>query len=199
VQLTGTHGSVRVFLPSSFLERSPKRERSLPAWMKTALSWRLTLRSGFVELDTAELEAVEPGDVLLYTFSAELVLPGRGSTPERGWIIAQDHANARKYSIESFQEWSYAMPSEEREGEVRQETDRPDLAALPVRVHVVLGYVDLSLKELEALSEGSIVELSGESQGSVQLVAGGAVLGTGELVELEDRRLGVQVTRWREQ
>jgi type III secretion protein Q len=71
-----------------------------------------------------------------------------------------------------------------------------ELAALPVRIHVVLSQVELSLKELEGLTDGSIIQLDKQDLGAVQLVANGRVLGAGELVEIDDR-LGVEITRWR--
>jgi type III secretion protein Q len=77
-----------------------------------------------------------------------------------------------------------------------QTTGKAELAALPVRIHVVLSQVELSLKDLEGLAEGSIIQLDEEHPEAVQLVANGRVLGTGELVNI-DARLGVQITRWR--
>ena len=71
-----------------------------------------------------------------------------------------------------------------------------DLSALPVRIHIVLSQVELSLKDLEGLTDGSIIQIEEEHPESVQLVANGKVLGTGELVEV-DNQLGVQITRWR--
>lgn len=201
VRLSEAHGCIRLFLPGNFLEKTPKRERSLPSQVKTALIWRLSLRIGFAEIEAGELEQVEAGDILVYTSGCALVLParGHGAPQERGWRVARDESDACRFSIEHFHEWSYAMPTEEIQGEAQEQTGAADLTALPVRVHVVLGYVDMNLKELENLLEGSIVELDGENRGTVQLVAGETVLGSGELVELEDHRLGVQVTRWREQ
>ena len=76
-------------------------------------------------------------------------------------------------------------------------TAKVELASLPVRVHVVLSQIELSLQDLEGLTDGSIIQLDEEQpSGVVQLVANGRVLGAGELVEI-DERLGVQITRWR--
>jgi flagellar motor switch/type III secretory pathway protein FliN len=47
------------------------------------------------------------------------------------------------------------------------------------------------------LTEGTIIELEYSKGDSVQLVASGKLLGTGELVEIEDK-LGVQITKWSE-
>jgi type III secretion system YscQ/HrcQ family protein len=201
VQLSEAHGCIRLFLPGSFLEKSPKGESFLPKHLKTAITWRLSLRIGLAEIETAELNRIEEGDILVYASNCELVLPaaGRGAAQERGWRVVRDESNACRFLIEDFHEWSYGMPEEERQDEAQEKTSAANLTALPVRLHVVLGHVDMNLKGLESLVEGSIVELDGENHGTVQLVAGETVLGSGELVELEDHRLGVQVTRWREQ
>ena len=75
-------------------------------------------------------------------------------------------------------------------------TSKVELAALPVRIQVVLSQVELSLKDLEGLTEGSIIELDEENTGSVQLATNGKIVGAGDLVEVDDR-LGVQITHWR--
>jgi type III secretion protein Q len=60
----------------------------------------------------------------------------------------------------------------------------------------VLSQVELSLKNLEGLTEGSVIELTEDNSGAVQLMTNGKIMGTGELVEIDDR-LGVQITQWR--
>ncbi len=69
------------------------------------------------------------------------------------------------------------------------------LESLPVRINVVLSEVELSLGDLEALREGSVIEI-GEIPEEVQLVVNGKILGAGELVSIEER-LGVSITSWR--
>ena len=73
----------------------------------------------------------------------------------------------------------------------------PDLTGIPIRVYVVLSQVELSLRDLSTLTEGTIIELEYSKGDSVQLVASGTLLGTGELVEIEDK-LGVRITKWSE-
>lgn len=201
VRLTEAHGCIRLFLPQSFLEASPRQEKSLSVWMKTALTWKLSLRVGVIETEAAELRQVEAGDVLVYTSRCELALPmdRRRGVREWGWRVERDEMRRQQFSVEHFYEWSQAMPEEGTQGEAKQQVAEAALAELPVRVHVVLGYVDLDFKQLQDLTEGSIVELEGENHATAQLVVGNTVLGSGELVELDDHRLGVQVTRWRGQ
>jgi type III secretion system YscQ/HrcQ family protein len=201
VKLSESRGCVRLFVPETLLQRAPKRRETLPAWIRTSLKWRLTVRIGFVDLETRDLEQLEAGDILLYISCYDLVLPTQqhSDTHQRGWRIAKDESTARRFSVEHFHEWSTAMPTDETREEINTDKGTADLSALPVRLHIVLGFVDMDMNGLETLTAGSIVELDADTHGTVQLVAGETVLGSGELVELEDDQLGVQITRWREQ
>jgi flagellar motor switch/type III secretory pathway protein FliN len=91
------------------------------------------------------------------------------------------------------------MPQEEKLQEQKTETGEVDLSALPVHIHVVLTRVEMSLHELETLSAGSIIQLDEETSSTVQLVSGNTVIGSGELVNIDSGRMGVKITRWREQ
>ena len=73
----------------------------------------------------------------------------------------------------------------------------PELQSLPVRIHVVLSQVELTLADLENLTEGSVIELESRTGESAQLVMNGHVLGKGDLVDV-DGRLGIQITHWKE-
>jgi type III secretion system YscQ/HrcQ family protein len=205
VKLSDARGCIRIFAPEALLQRAPKAKESLPSWMKTSLKWRLALRVGFVDLETRDFEQMEPGDILLYTSSCDLVLPTQqsGGAQQRGWRIMRDESDARRFSIEHFHEWSTAMPADEMHEETNTgasaSTGMADLSTLPVRLHIVLGHVDMDLSVLEGLKTGSIIQLDADTHGAVQLVVGETVFGSGELVELEDDRLGIQITRWREQ
>lgn len=69
----------------------------------------------------------------------------------------------------------------------------PALDQLPLRLAFDLGERTLSLAELKALQPGQTLELGRPLAGAVQLRVNGALVGTGELVEI-DGRLGVTVT-----
>ena len=88
----------------------------------------------------------------------------------------------------------------ESQGTAPEQRDfqKPNLAALPVRVHVVLTQLEMSLGELNRLKPGSIVELDRDKSESVQLAVNGKIAGTGELVEIEGR-LGVRISNWNTQ
>lgn len=200
VRLTKVHGSIVLFLPDSFL-RTLQNTASfgLPNNVKEQLAWQIAVRVGFVDLAAGDLEDLEPGDMLLYMRDVELILPSgtAGHALERGWRAVQDENNPHCVAVKEFFERSAQM---KENGTLRDEVETPakvELTALPIRIHIVLTQVELSLKDLEGLTDGSIIQLEEEHPESVQLVANGKVLGAGELVEIDDR-LGVQITRWRQ-
>ena len=75
------------------------------------------------------------------------------------------------------------------------ESSAPDLNALPVRLHVVLGEKEMTLAELSALEAGSVIDLDRDKSGQVALALNGKISGHGALVEIEGK-LGVRVLNW---
>ena len=91
------------------------------------------------------------------------------------------------------------MPPDNELQDRKTEKEEVDLSALPVHIHVVLTRVEMSLHELETLSAGSIIQLDEDTNSTVQLVSGNTVIGSGELVDVDGGRMGVKITRWREE
>lgn len=206
VRLAKVHGSVQIFLPHSFLNKAQNTAPpKLPAGANEYLTWQIMVCIGFVDITADDLDDIEPEDTLICTPQMELILPAHG-TSECGWYLLRDDNNPRRFVVKGFFERSVLMEDDTNlQTEADQEKVEPDhtetastvdFAALPVRIHVVLSQVELSLRDLEGLTEGSVIELDAENTGAVQLVANGKVLGTGDLVEVDDH-LGVQITRWR--
>jgi type III secretion system YscQ/HrcQ family protein len=160
--------ALELVLPAAGKERT-KAERG---WQATELSrdpYRLKLQKFFersVLMENANGSQLETEDSLLETDDSSL--------------------EADDSSVEKSD-----SPSETDHSSVV----KPDLGSLPVRVHVVLSHAELSFGELEALAEGSILELEHAKGDAVQLLANGKLIGTGELVEVEDK-LGVRITKW---
>jgi type III secretion system YscQ/HrcQ family protein len=200
VRLAQAQGSVLLFLPDTCLQKlQGAASIGLPPGVKEQITWRVTVRIGFVDLVASDLEDLKPADTLLYTQEMELVLPAGtgGHTSERGWRAVRDENNPRCFEAKEFFERSVHMEESTNLQEEVEVVATVELASLPVRVHVVLSQIELSLRDLEGLTDGSIIQLEEEQHsGVVQLVANGKVLGAGELVEIDDR-LGVQITRWR--
>lgn len=70
-----------------------------------------------------------------------------------------------------------------------------DLDRLPVRLEFVLQQSEVTLDELRELCRSNVLPLSADAERRVELRANGALLGRGELVQL-DGRLGVEVAQW---
>jgi type III secretion system YscQ/HrcQ family protein len=201
IQLSGVHGYMRLFLPGSVLEKLSDERSSLPLLTRTLLSWQLWLSLGYVVLGVGELQQAEPGDTLIYTPECCLILPPdqRSTAMHRGWQLSRSEEEPFHFVVQTFHEWGLEMPQEDKLQDQKIETGEVDLSALPVHIHVVLTRVEMSLHELETLSAGSIIQLDEETNSTVQLVSGNTMIGSGELVNLDGGRMGVKITRWREQ
>ena len=201
IQLNSEHGYMRVFFAGCVLEELTRKRSYLPAFTGALLSWQLLLCVGFVPLAASELEEVEPGDILIYTPASCLILPPeRGSAlARRGWLVLRSEEKPLHFVVQTFNEWGSEMPQEEKLQEQKNKTAQVDLSALPVHIHVVLARVEMSLQEMQALTAGSIVQLDEQTNSTVQLVSGNTLIGFGELVNVDGGRMGVKITRWREQ
>jgi len=73
---------------------------------------------------------------------------------------------------------------------------KPDLGALPVRLHVIVGQREFTVAEINSLNPGTIVELQTDTSDPVRLMVNGRILGEGELVDVNGR-LAVKVLGWR--
>ena len=104
-----------------------------------------------------------------------------------------------RFVVHNFHEWGFQMPQEENQQQQNTAAEEVDLSTLPVHIHVVLTRIEMSLQELETLAPGSIIQLDEETNSTMQLVSGNTGIGTGELVNLDDGRMGVKITHWREQ
>jgi type III secretion system YscQ/HrcQ family protein len=201
LQLSSVHGHLRLFLPGNVLEELAHERSSLPLFAGTLLSWQLSLSLGSVALGADELREVEPGDTLLYTPECRLVLPPdhKSAAARRGWKLSRSGEEPFHFVVQMYHEWSLEMAPENELQDPKTEKLEVDLSALPVHIHVVLTRVEMSLHELESLSAGSIIQLDEETNSTVQLVSANTVIGFGELVNVDGDRMGVKITRWREQ
>lgn len=95
--------------------------------------------------------------------------------PEASWFVADER--------------TISMPQDQATG------SSPDLSALPVRLHVVLGEKEMTLADLQSLDTGAILELDHDKSGHVDIALNGKLAGTGTLVEVEGK-LGVKILSW---
>ena len=193
LKLKDFHGFLSLFLPGTCLRNIRKtKASSLPKAMREQLSWKLSVRLGFTILRLRDVENLDLGDTLLYTEQAQIVLPK--IAPERGWHVNWSKDDPSRLTVTRCFEGGALMEENLNQQEEIEATSDITVDSLPVRVNVVLHEIEFSLRELEGLREGSIVEI-GDIPEQVQLVVNGKVFGAGELVRVEDQ-LGVQITRW---
>lgn len=157
----------------------------------------LYLDIGYATLAIDELRLLALGDVvpLAHSFvSAERVLwlqaPGAGglhvqlpAPPETD----SAQAPARAPSLTVVQSWSHTMPALDPPAKEAASFD-----AIPVRLSFDLGEINLTLAELRALQPGQSISLGHPLASAVRIRANGALIGEGELVEI-DGLLGISV------
>ncbi len=204
VRMSDAQGSILLFLPDSGLKRFKGTSSSKPPRnIRELITVRVMVCIGLAEGGAGQVMDIVPSDTLLYVPRVEVIVPCgvAGLGYERGWIAVQNESDPNRFELRELFERSvdmdYEINADAKGVDEEVEVDgRLNMADLPIRIHVVLSQIDLSLKELEALSEGSIIELDkNRATGEVQLVANGKVLGGGELVKI-DEQLGVQINRW---
>lgn len=145
---------------------------------------------GCSALPQAQARALRVGDVVLFherwlahdkDGTARLVLATQGQV---GWRIAL--ADDRVHLIEP---WSLPVTAP-----AAAEDSPVALDAVPVTLSFDIGTLTLPLSELRQLAAGQSFDLGRPLAGAVQVRANGALVGVGELVEI-DGRLGVSLTQ----
>lgn len=148
------------------------------------LPHRLRLTLGHTDLPLDRLRAVQRRDLVLITrplFEGgdvfHLTLASAGGIC--GWRVRRSGSELtildNRPSIMNDQD--------------QQPADAPaiSLAELPVRLSFDLGEVTLSLSEIEALQSGQTLTLDRPSGSAVHVRANGALIGSGELVDVDGR------------
>lgn len=186
--------SLGLLLMAGLASALPPREGPLAG---AALPLRLYLDIGYATLGMDELQPLGPGDVVFMAhsfLSAGRVLwlqaPGAGglhvqlpATPAG----VPDTAAAAPAFLTVVQSWNHAMPALAPPLDEAASFD-----AIPVRLSFDLGEISLTLAELRALQPGQAIQLGHPLASAVRIRVNGALIGEGELVEI-DGLLGVSV------
>lgn len=143
--------------------------------------WPLRWVTGESLVRTQTLRQVGPGDVLL---------------------ICDQLAEVRCHQVRlahfhTYEEGLMMTLHEEQEYVEQEQVELPaqDLGQLPVRLEFVLHQRMLPLDELQMLAAGGLLHLPAGAEQRVEVRANGALLGRGELVQMEDA-LGVEIVEW---
>ncbi len=157
---------------------------------ESALPVRLRAEIGRADLPAAELRTLGAGDVILldqYLVGPEGEL-WLGIPQGQGLRVRAEHSS---YLV--TQGWTSLMTQTATPAEDTPPAEPLDLDAVPVRLTFDLGDRALPLSELRALQPGAIFDLQRPlTDGPVMIRANGALIGTGDLVEVEGR-IGVRV------
>jgi flagellar motor switch protein FliN/FliY len=71
------------------------------------------------------------------------------------------------------------------------------LSDIPIEVDVELDRKILTVREILEVGEGSVIKMMRSAGENIDILAGGALLGTGEIVIIEDA-VGVRITDFNE-
>ena len=155
----------------------------------------LRLSVGETLLPLSRLESIRAGDVILVTQpllgeDGAITLVCGDADAQASWTIAaRIHANQITVTAPPASRIATDMPESDTRG------DEPvSLDQLPIRLSFDVGTKTLTLAELQALQPGATFALDRPAQEYLTIRANGAVIGSGQLVEI-DGRLGVSVSR----
>ena len=150
---------------------------------------RIAARLGWTDLPAAELRSLQPRDTL---FLDQYLVTPEGEL----WLAAGGQGLRVRPEQSSYlvtQGWTSLMtetPQSPADADAGAQTPF-DIDAIPVRLTFELGERHLTLGELRQLQPGQTFDLERPlADGPVVVRANGALLGTGELVEI-DGRIGV--------
>ncbi len=171
---------------AAVLERSP-----LALHPADALPMLLVCRVGSTVLGQGEIAALRPGDFVLLARTAV----DRGEVQLRLGPATAFRARLEHETITILGGPSRAMSDDAVSGDGRVEVEpAPDLDSVPVTLIFELGRLAVPLGELRALGEGYAFDLGRDLRSPVDIVVGGKKIGSGELVQI-DERVGVRITR----
>ncbi|HZY20517.1 MAG TPA: type III secretion system cytoplasmic ring protein SctQ [Ramlibacter sp.] len=179
-------GSLGLMLVAGLLARTPPVTNALDA---DSLPVQLRAEIGGTWLPPEELRSLRIGDAVLLE-DVFLTPDGHLCLTHEGGAMRVRRDGAALVVTEAFTPKGSTMPSTP----TAPAGDQP-LAAdqLPLRLAFDLGERQLTLGELRGLQVGQSIDLARPLSSAVSLRVNGALVGTGELVEI-DGRLGVTIT-----
>ncbi|ALM53825.1 type III secretion system cytoplasmic ring protein SctQ [Halomonas huangheensis] len=170
----------------------------------SSVPWPVQWIGGYQHLALAEVRDLQPGDVVM------LNRPEHGSAVLVGdhlvaAVTAQHNSlqlQSRLRPSERYRpmrgDFHMAAPANDTETPTQPPSpsgsDDTRLDQLPVHLVCEFGRLELSLRELQELNQGSVLPLSRPPEQAVDLVINGKLMGKGRLVEIGDG-LGVQIER----
>ena len=164
----------------------------LPGPLDDSLPLALRAELGFTRLPASDAAAIAPGDVVLmdaFFATADRALwlsPDGARGVHVRWPAPSDATSPPRLTV--IQPWTETMPASPDAPPAQAAT----LDSVPVRLSFDLGEVSLTLAQLRALQPGQTLDLGHPLAGAVRIRANGALVGEGDLVEI-DGQIGVSV------
>jgi type III secretion protein Q len=151
----------------------------------------LVCRVGSAVLSRGEIATARPGDFVLLARTAV----DRGELQLTVGPGVFYRARLEHETITILEGPSRAMSDDAATEDSRVEIEAaPDLDSVPVHLTFELGRVAIPLGELRTIGEGYAFDLGRDLRSPVDIVAGGKKIGSGELMQIDDR-VGVRITR----
>jgi type III secretion protein Q len=164
------------------------RHQALAGWAHD-IPATLQFLLGASRLSRGRLARVVAGDVLLVT---EHALRMRCNGMVLGWYSITDKGINVDEQLDELYEDSADASLQAAPEEAQGSNAQDALGRIPVRLEFVLQQNKMTIGELGRLHGGQLIDLEPDAEKSVLVLANGALLGRGELVQLEDR-LGVEM------
>lgn len=194
VELLLRTDSLGLMLVSGALSAQPGQANGLDT---DPLPVLLRAEIGRTRIDTAEWRATEVGDAFLLDEPWLQINPDGGARLRLvagaglGGLEVDWTAEGQRLTVAStWTTWERVMTDGPQAGA----SDAASLDELPVELSFDLGQRHMSLAQLRQLQPGQVIDLTRPLGSAVQIRANGALVGQGEVVEI-DGRLGVVVAR----
>lgn len=176
---------VASLMPAVTNARGPLAHSSLPISMLLSL--------GHTDLDLAQLRELQPQGMVMiaqpYGTEPQGLLFRTRPGPGQAWSVAARLDGEQLIFLEQPHPMATDAPPDRD-----PDTEVEGLDRLPIRLSFDLGERVVTLAELQALDSGSALPLDRPLQDFVTIRANGAVVGEGQLVDM-DGQLGVMVSR----
>ena len=194
VRIDGGRGWVRLFLPESLLVHLLDGVDASDATSELAagVPANLALGVGRVRLTGAELRGLSPGDVVVLDEDGLVARNGAARVGfGEAWLDATVRRDGDRWLFEIGELFERRRPKETTMGEGSTATTQVTHDT-NVEVEAVVGRTTITFAELSRLRPGQIFVADRSVGDPVDVVANGAVVGRGELVDVEGR-LGIRI------
>lgn len=166
--------------------------------MASSVMVMLSLMAGAQTLTVGEWRSLRPGDVVMLESFASNEDPNGaalnvGDRFRVGVSLSADGV-CPKGPLTPVTSCQMSNPPCEENFMSESPVDTPNLDTLPVRLTCEMGKLEISLGELRALGEGSVLPIQRRPEQAVDLIVNGRCMGHGRLVMIGDS-IGVQIER----